>query len=99
LNDWFKSNIWFYFVCLGITIVLICALICFKKVARKVPVNYIVLFTFTFFESLMVGTLCTFYEAQGIFLAAVMTLVLFITMTLIALFTTRKPHTLVVMSI
>lgn len=97
LENWLQSNIWFYFLCLGITIVLIIVLICFRGPARKVPINYILLFTYTFFESLMVATFSSFYNAESVFLAAVMTLVLFITMTVIALFTSRKPHTLAMM--
>jgi FtsH-binding integral membrane protein len=97
LEDWLQHNLWFYYVCLAITICLIIVLVCFRKPARKVPINYILLFTFTFFESLMLATFSSFYNAESIFLAAVMTLTLFTTMTVIALFTSRKPHTLAMM--
>jgi FtsH-binding integral membrane protein len=68
-----------------------------KKVARQTPWNYLALFAYTFFESCMVATICSFYNAESVFLAAVMTLVLFTTMTVVALFTSRKPHTLAMM--
>ena len=45
----------------------------------------------------MVATISSFYDAESVFLAATMTLVLFITMTVVALFTSRKPQTLAMM--
>jgi len=97
VEDWLQDNLWFYFVCFGITIGLIITLVCFRKPARKTPINYILLFTFTFFESLMVATASSFYNAESVFLAAVLTFVLFTTITLVSLFTSRKPHTLAMM--
>ena len=97
IEDWLQENLWFYFISLGISIILLCSMVCVKKVARTVPWNYIVLFTFTFFESVMIATISSFYNAESVFLAAVMTFVLFGTMTLISLFTSRKPHTLYMM--
>lgn len=98
IQDWLQENIWFYFICLGITIALSCGLVCFRKCSRTVPLNYILLFTFTFFESLMVATISSFYEAESVFLAACMALTLFTIMATIAVFTSRKPHTLAMMS-
>lgn len=97
LENWLQENIWFYFISLAISIALLCAMVCVKKVARTVPYNYIILFVFTFFESVMIATISSFYNAESVFLAAVMTFVLFGTMTLISLFTSRKPHTLAMM--
>lgn len=42
-----KENIWLVFVCLGISVVLLYALGCYKVVARSVPINYILLSVFT----------------------------------------------------
>jgi protein lifeguard len=97
IEDWLQDNLWFYFVCLGMTIAISCGLICFKRCARVVPYNYILLFTYTFFESMMVATISSFYEAESVFISAVMALVVFITLTFVACFTSRKPHTLAVM--
>lgn len=97
LHNWFQKNIWFYFVWLGISIILIILIVCFKKFTRKVPLNYIALFTYTFFESMMIGTLWTFYDVQGIFLAAVLCMVLFTTMTVVSWLTKKKPHILLML--
>lgn len=94
IEDWLQDNIWVYWLSFVITICLLYALLCFKKVARKVPTNYIVCFAFTFFESVMVATLCTYFTAESCFIAAFLALALFGTMTLIALVTKRKPKTL-----
>ena len=50
-----------------------------------------------FFESMMIGTLWTFYDVQGIFLAAVLCMVLFTTMTVVSWLTKKKPHILLML--
>ena len=97
LHNWFQKNIWFYYVWLGVSIILIIAIMCCKRFSRKVPYNYFALFLYTLVESFMIGTLWTFYEAQGIFLAAVLCLVLFTTMTVVSWFTKKKPHMLIML--
>lgn len=72
-------------------------LVCFRKPARKVPINYLLLFAFTFFESMMVATISSFYDAKSVMLMAGIALVLFATMATVACFTSRKPETLSMM--
>ncbi|CAI2374047.1 unnamed protein product [Moneuplotes crassus] len=97
IEDWLQDNIWFYFVSLGVTVTLMIVLVCFRKPARKVPINYILLFTFTFFESMMVATISSFYDAKSVMIMAGIALVLFATMATVACFTSRKPATLAMM--
>ena len=97
LHNWFQRNLWFFFIWLILSIILIIAIVWCKRFSRKVPYNYIALFLFTFVESLMIGTLWTFYAPQGIFLAAVLWLVLFTTMTVVSCFTKKKPHLIIML--
>ncbi|CAI2373384.1 unnamed protein product [Moneuplotes crassus] len=97
IEDWLQDNIWFYFVCLALTITLMIVLMCFRKPARKVPLNYILLFTFTFFESMMVATITTFYDSKSVIIMAGVALVMFATIATVSLFTSRRPHTLAMM--
>ena len=59
--------------------------------------NYVLLFTFTFFESMMVATISSFYDSKSVMLMASIALVLFATMATVACFTSRKPQTLSMM--
>jgi len=54
-------------------IIIECALICNRKLARTVPVNYYLLGAFTLCESYMVSFLCTQYDPNIVFTSAVIT--------------------------
>ncbi|CAG9311312.1 unnamed protein product [Blepharisma stoltei] len=73
-QTWFVDNMWFLFTLIGIEFVCLCFLLCSKKLARKVPTNYIILSIFTLCESLIVGAIASFYDPVSVFIAALMTL-------------------------
>lgn len=64
-----------------------CVLLCCVNVARKVPVNYILLSTFTFCFTFVVCFITSFYTANSVIMAAAMTAVMTATVTLYAVFT------------
>ena len=64
-----------------------CVLACCKHIARKVPINYILLLAFTVCESYMVAFICAFYTAESVMVAAAMTAGLTITLTAYAMCT------------
>jgi FtsH-binding integral membrane protein len=67
-------NTWFFIVCIVGTIVTELVLICIPNFARTVPRNYICLFVFTFFESMVVSYICvSVNDPFLVFVAAVMT--------------------------
>jgi protein lifeguard len=68
------------------------ALFCFKKLARKVPINYILMFAFVFAESYIVSFICSNSDPYTVLVAAVMTLGLTIGLTVYAL-TTKTDFT------
>ncbi len=60
---------------------------CFKKVSRNVPINYILLFTFTLCEGYLTSFLCSRYSASVVFSAAALTTAAVIGLTLYAFYT------------
>ena len=81
------ANIWLFYVCMVLTIPLMYALACYKKIARSVPLNYFLLFLFTIFESYVVSYICTLYDSQTVLIAAGLTAAIVVALTLYAIFT------------
>ena len=65
-------------------IVLLCALACCKKNARKVPINYILLFLFTCCWTFMVAGFSQWFEPESVFIAATLTAAMVLGLTLFA---------------
>lgn len=66
------------------------AIICCRKVARKVPNNYIMLFLFTIFETYMIGFICSYYSVSSpgvVVCSGIGTAMITIACTLYAFFT------------
>lgn len=82
-----QNNMWLYWVCFAITICIMYALLCFQTVARRVPLNYGLLFAFTLCESYIVATIASLYTPQSVMLAALYAVGLFTVLTLYACFT------------
>ena len=75
----------FGFITLGILIVFGC----FKKIARKYPTNYILLFSFTLCMSFYLSLLCVQYNTKTVFSALILTCAATIGLTLFSMSTTR----------
>ena len=71
-------------ICFIGSIVIPIVLICFDSVARKVPTNYILLFTFTLFESYIVSFICGMSNPKLVLMAASMTFGMVLTLALYA---------------
>lgn len=54
---YYARNMWLFWVSFGLSIGIIIPLACFKNIARKVPINYILLLSFTACESIMLSYL------------------------------------------
>lgn len=94
VKQYLQDNLWVYFTAFGCTIAVLCAIMCFRSVGRKTPYNYIALCLFTFFESIMLATITSFYDTRDVFISAALTLVMFTTLVIFALSTQRSPKTL-----
>lgn len=58
---------------MGLSFVFLIAIVCCGNLARKVPHNYVLLFSFTLCEAVMLAVTCLFYDALAVGLAAAMT--------------------------
>ena len=82
-----RANTWLLWVSIVLTIVLMYALGCYKEIARKVPLNYILLLIFTLAESYVVSFISSQYDKDTVLMAGAMTVGIVIALTLYAIFT------------
>jgi len=69
---------------------IIISLFCCTENARRVPLNYVLLLSFTLCESYMVAFICSVYETSTVLLAAMMTLGVTLALTAYACYTTTE---------
>lgn len=82
-----------FYVSIGLSFATIIPLACCKSVARSVPVNYILLFTFTLCESYMLMVCCALVkDTQIVLCAAALTAAVTVALTIYA-FTTKTDFT------
>lgn len=55
VREYYLHNMWLFWFSFVLSIIVIIPLVCCKNVARKVPINYILLFGFTACESIMLS--------------------------------------------
>jgi len=79
-------------VSLALTVGILFAMTCCPDVTRSYPQNYIMLFTFTVFESILVGFTCASYTPASVLSSLVLTAVIFLGLTMYA-WTTKKDFT------
>lgn len=82
VKAYYAYNMWLFWVSFGISIGVLIPLACFPKIARKVPINYILLFIFTACEAIMISYLIAAVDDWRICLAAtVLTIAVTIALT------------------
>ena len=64
-------------------------LICCISTARKVPLNYILLFSFTLLESYLVAYIASFYTVESVVIALGLTVALSLSLSIYAIKTSR----------
>lgn len=87
VNFYLRTNLTLFYVSLGLSVILFFTLICFKTVARKVPLNYILLFTWTLLESYMLATCASLFDQYAVITAMGMTVIVTLALTIYALTT------------
>ena len=75
-----------------ITIILPFIITCCNDIMNKVPQNYIILFLFTFAESYLIAFICAFTKGNLVFIAALMTFIMVLSLTYYA-YTTENDMT------
>ena len=61
MAGWMQDNWWLYILLIFPLIGIEICLICNRKLARKVPINYVCLLAFTLCETYFVAFLCQYY--------------------------------------
>ena len=86
-----STNLWLLWTSLGVHVFLIILLFCFRKLARKVPWNYFLLFFFTLTEAYLISAICAAYSRDGqtswVIISAGMTAGVTVSVTLYAMVT------------
>ncbi len=75
-----------YWTCLAVTCTICIALFCFNQIARRYPLNYIVLLVFTIGSSYILAGICIFQTPENVLIAAAMTFTVFLALTVFAFF-------------
>lgn len=70
--------------CLVIGFILMIVIFCGRKTVKEVPLNYILLFAFTFVWSWMVAGLVAYFKPESVLACAVLVCFMFIALTLFA---------------
>jgi FtsH-binding integral membrane protein len=86
-QQFLNANIWILYLCLGFYIVCSCMLLCCKKPARKVPINYIFLSIVTLSLGLITATITSQYDPYSVLMAVILTVTVTIALALYAYFT------------
>jgi FtsH-binding integral membrane protein len=88
VQDFLIDNIWILIIFAILSFVPLIAITCFTKLARKVPINYILLLSFVFWESIVVAYSCALVgDAKLVMIAALMTMGLTSILTAFACYT------------
>lgn len=91
-QQFYMENFWLFFVCFVVSIAVVYA-IAYTQISRRVPHNYILLLVFILSESYWVSAVGIVYKPEAIFLAATLTLLITVSLTIYA-FTTKQDLTI-----
>lgn len=78
-----------FYVCLAVGLICQITLMCFGRVARSVPINYIIMLILTICESYMLSLTCAQYDPKSVFQIFLLTAVSFTGMSIYAVFTKK----------
>ena len=77
-------NIWLIYLAMVATIILMYTLSCYPKIARRVPLNFFLLFLFTIAESYLVSFITNSYDVKTVLIAGTLTAAVSISLTIYA---------------
>lgn len=82
LREGIKATRPVVYVAFVLVILLIISIMCFKRLAKQVPYNYIALFLFTLLESYIVSYICAHYDPLLVVLTALISLSVSLSLTI-----------------
>ena len=91
-RDFQTNNTWLFYVCIGIAVVLMYALACYTSVARRVPLNFILLAIFTLAEAYLISFIASSASPTVTIMAVSLTAGVVIALTIYA-FVTKTDFT------
>ena len=92
-REFLTHNIWLLIVAIVVNLVCLYSLIYSRTLARKVPINFILLGIFTISESYLVSSITIEYDPKTILIATFLTATIVVALTIYA-FTTRTDFTM-----
>jgi protein lifeguard len=84
ITVWQMRNFFLFYIALIVSLVAEITLMCSNRIARKVPLNYILLFVITIGQSYMLSMICAVYEPELVFLVFVIGTISFLAMSVYA---------------
>ncbi|XP_067938353.1 protein lifeguard 2-like [Watersipora subatra] len=85
VKTWVQRNSWFYYLSYVTFLITYIVLACCPSVRLKYPGNYIALFVFTAMFSYVCATIASFYDAQAVLIAAGITALVTLSISLFAI--------------
>ena len=82
MQQFMRTNFWLHYVAIFTGVGIMCSIMCCQNMAKKVPVNYILLFAFTFVWSYMVAGFVQWFDPAIVLAAAALTFAMFVGLTL-----------------
>lgn len=92
INNIYRTNSFLFITSAIFSLVIAISLICFSDIARKVPLNYILLTLWTLCEGYLVGCVSAYFTTESVLLAAALTITVTLALTVYA-FTTKTDIT------
>lgn len=86
IQDFMVANRWLLWTSIAIAVVQGITMGCFSTVTKRVPWNYISLFVFTGVTSFATASICTYVDKETVLIALVLTLTVFVGLTLFSFF-------------
>ena len=92
VNTFMYNNIGLFYAAMCLNIIIIFSMVCFPRLFRSVPTNYILLMVWTICEAYMVGTVTAFNPPEIVMTAAALTAAVSVALTVYA-WTTKTDFT------
>jgi len=89
----FQEHSGFAIFMMLLAIICMIPLACFSNIARRVPINYILLFLFTIAEGYSIGFICSFYTSGSVLIVIAITASIVLGLTFYAMYT-KSDYTL-----
>jgi len=75
--EWLGQHLWLLYASSVLSLVLVCAMTCFRNVTRSFPANYILLLCFTACEGVLIGFVSATYTATSVVACLGITVLIF----------------------